>query len=203
MTKIYVLPRNDGWLVVKPDSGGANFSIPEYLALDLIETRMDAGVKRDFFTILEGVHKGKNASVRWDVGRSNLSNSSLVYRPSAALVLDKSTMKLTYPGGTSTVADLGLSLGATPISNGVHPVQIPDFPHLGGQGYLAASPYAKCWFYLGVGAAVSGINDRYLHTGSASAGYITMHKTEWTKLYGAIISCRRGNNVDVGTIIVR
>jgi hypothetical protein len=199
MTKVYVLPRNDGWLLVKPDGVGANFSIPEYLALDLTGTRMDGGVKRDFFTILEGVHKGKKASVRWEANKSNLSASAMVYKSSAALVLDKSTMKLTYPGGTANVADLSDSQ----ITNGVHPVQIPDFPHEGGRGYLDASSYATCWFYLGIGAAVSGVNDRYLHPGRVSAGCITMNKSEWTTVYKAIITCRRGNNVDVGTVTVR
>jgi hypothetical protein len=203
MAKAYVLPRTDGWLTVRPDGGGVNISLPEYLALDMLTTRVEAGVKRDFFTILEGVHRGTKASVRWENNRSNLSASAYAYKGAATLTLDKRTMKLTYPGGVATVADLGVSLGATPIGNGAHPVQIPDFPHPGGRGYLASSVYATSWFYLGIGKAVSGANDRYLHTGSASAGCVTMRPSDWTALYRAIITCRRGNNVDVGTITVR
>jgi hypothetical protein len=199
MPNVYVLPRSDGWLLVKPDGGGANFSIPEYLALNLTETKLDGGVKRDFFTIQEGVHKGKKASVRWEANKSNLSSSAFTYKSAAILVLNKSTMELTYPGGTAAVADLS----SEPIANGIHPVQIPDFPHSGGQSYLDASAYATCWFYLGVGAAVSGVNDRYLHPGRVSAGCITMEKSDWTKIYKAIVVCRRGNNVDVGTVDVR
>jgi hypothetical protein len=149
------------------------------------------------------VHRNKKASVRWENGRSNLSNTPFAYKNTAALILTKSTMKLTYPGGSASVADLGASLGALPIVNGVHPVQIPDFPHSGGQAYLINSAYATSWFYLGIGAAINGNNDRYLHTGGASAGCITMSPADWTALYKVIITCRRGNNVDVGTVTVR
>jgi hypothetical protein len=203
MTKVYVLPTSDGWLNVRLEPSGQVIAIPEYLAVDLDSTRQDGAGKRDYFTILEGVNRSRKASVRWSGGKSNLSASAFSYRGSANLVLDKRLRKLSYPGGSAQVADLGESLGAVPIANGTHPVQIPDFPHPGGRDYLSRSPYATSWFYLGIGAAVSGNNDRYLHTGRYSAGCITMDASDWTALYKAIIFCRRGNNVDVGTVVVR
>jgi hypothetical protein len=201
MPKVYVLPQRDGWLLVRPDGGGSNFSIPEYLAVDFSGTRIEAGIKRDFFTILEGVNKGKKASVRWENNKSNLSDRTPVYQGAARLALDKRTMKLSFPGGIADVADLS----STPIPNGTHPVQIADFPHEGGNYYLSQSPYATCWFHIGIGPAVSGSSgrDRYLHAGSGSAGCVTMVASGWTRIYKAINTCRVGNGVDVGTISVR
>jgi hypothetical protein len=201
MNKRYVLPQNDAWLLVRPDNGGANFSIPSYLELDLTGTRTEAGIKRDFFTILEGVHRGRKASVRWDGNKSNLSTAPFAYMGAAALLLDKNRMTLTYPGGVATVVDLSNN----PIPNGLHPVQIPDFPHEGGNYYLAQSRLATCWFFLGVGVAVNDNSgrDRYLHAGSGSAGCVTMDARNWTAIYRHIIARRRGNNRDVGTLTVR
>lgn len=203
MTKVHVLPTSSGWLSVRLEPSGQVISVPEYLAVEHESTRQDGANKRDFFTVMEGVNRNKKASVRWENAKSNLSAVAFSYRGSANLVLDKRTRKLSYPGGTAQVSDLGESLGAQPIANGIYPVQIPDFPHPGGRGYVSQSPYATCWYYLGTGAAIQYNNDRYLHTGRFSAGCITTSASDWTALYKAIIVCRRGNNVDVGTVIVR
>ena len=89
-----------------------------------------------------------------------------------------------------------------PIGKGTHKIQLPDFPHKGGGGYLSQSAYAFSWFYMGVGHAISGKNDRYLHTGSASDGCVTVNPADWTKVYNYLILSRQGDQANVGIIKV-
>jgi len=104
---------------------------------------------------------------------------------------------LTYPGGqVKAISD------DRPIAVGAHPIQIPDFPHSGGIGYMAESSYAKNWFFLGQGNAMPGSDDRYLHTGTGSLGCITVEPFGWTRLYQYLILCRRGDGETVGMVTV-
>src|SRR5690606_40387453 len=88
-------------------------------------------VGRDYFKVLEGVEK----SNRFTVIEGNLSNGRPVYRPAAHLRFDLSAETLTYPGGTiKAITD-----PANPISPGVHPIQIADFPHTSNPAYARKS----------------------------------------------------------------
>ncbi len=227
MTRVYILPQSEGWLPVSLEPSNQQISIPEYLAVDYLETRTMGGKKRDFFKIMEGVYRNKNAWVdctrnqsalmdfnselhqspinfgRWLGEGSHLSRVAMAYRPGAHLILDRAKMRLTYPGGVATVEDLDKESG-NEIHLGLHPVQIPDFFHDNGSPYSGQSAYATSWFHIGLGHAVRGLTgrDRYLHTGGVSLGCVTMRASEWTRLYQAIIQCRVGNGVDVGYLRV-
>lgn len=181
-----------GWLTVKLEPSGARVSLPEYLKVDLKETK-DA---RDYFTIIEGVHKGKKASVK----ESNLGTMAM-YRGAAKLVFNISKGELSYGSGKIAKA---ITYPSKPTPKGTHFIQIPDFPHRGGRSYLGKSPYALSWLYLGVGNAVSGNsgNDRYLHTGLGSLGCVTVDPEDWTALYKHVILSRIGDGKNVGTITV-
>lgn len=63
---------------------------------------------------------------------------------------------------------------ANPIANDTHPIQLSDFPHDLGRAYLVSASKALIWFYLGIGNAVPGNNDRYLHPSRISAGCVTV-----------------------------
>lgn len=188
--KRYVVGGHDGWLNVKREPSGAVVAIPEFLQVEVSESKNG----RDHFTALEGVERGKKFSVK----TGNLKSGNPAYRLAAHLEFSRSKELLTYHGGqVKAITD-----PSQPIPIGSHPVQIPDFPHEKGVVYLAQTPYAKNWFYLGQGNAMPGGSDRYLHTGLGSLGCITVDPTGWTPLYQYLILCRRGDGKTVGMVTV-
>ena len=193
--KHYVVGGHDGWLKVKREPSGSVIAIPEYLQVELTASKDG----RDSFTILEGVERGKKFSVK----TGNLKSGNPGYHGMASLTFNITKGVLTYPGDqVKAITGAGTSNGDKPISIGMHPIQIPDFPHNGGMGYLAQSPYAKNWFFLGQGHAMPGGSDRYLHTGTGSLGCITVEPFGWTRLYQYLILCRRGDGETVGMVTV-
>lgn len=186
----YVVGGKDGWLNVKREPSGNIIALPEFVKVRFNSS--EAG--RDYFTVLEGVELNREFSVK----SGNLTPHKPAYRAPANIRFSLSNELLTYPGGTiKAITDSN-----NPVPLGVHPIQIPDFPHGGGSLYLSTSDYAKSWFYLGHGNAVAMQNDRYLHTGSGSLGCITVAPESWTQLYKYLILCRRGDGKTVGTVSV-
>ena len=84
---MHVVGDDTGWLRVKLEAGKTIIALPEYLKVDLTKNKDG----RDYFTILEGVHKGKKASVK----ESNLATMAM-YRGAANLVFDISKNEVTY-----------------------------------------------------------------------------------------------------------
>lgn len=188
--KRYTVAGMDGWLNVKREPSGLVIAVPEFIQVEV--ERSSGG--RDFFSVLEGVERGKHFSVK----SGNLKVGSPGYRAAAVLQFNLGRESLSYPGGEVKA----ITHSRNPIPAGVHPIQLPDFPHSLGMGYMSQSTYAKSWFYLGQGNAVPGNNDRYLHPGSVSAGCITVDPSEWTRLYQYLILCRSGDGKTVGTVTV-
>lgn len=193
----YISTDNSGWLRVKLEPSGVIISLPLYLKVSFKERKNS----RDYFRIEEGVHAGKNASVSQKSASDSWLGSPLpVYKGPVLLVFKKGEGKLQTPIG---------SLNATtdpsnPIPNGSHPVQIPDYPHAIGSGYVPTASKSLSWFFLGTGNSVAGSNERYLHTGMVSAGCVTMTDVaQWDSLYNAIILCRAPGGKNVGTITVQ
>lgn len=92
---------------------------------------------------------------------------------------------------------------ANPIANDTHPIQLPDFPHDLGRAYLVSASKALTWFYLGIGNAVPGNNDRYLHPGRISADCVTVEDIgKWDELYNVLILSRDGSR-NVGSVNVQ
>jgi len=190
----HVVGGRSGWLRTKLEPSGIEVSLPEYLKIDITESKDG----REYFTILEGVHKGKKASVKLSAdGSSNLGTMAM-YRGAAKLVFNIAKGEVTYGGGVAKA----ITYPAKPIAKGIHNIQLPDFPHRIGSSYLGKTPYALNWFFLGNGNAVEGTNDRYLHTGERSAGCVTVNPTDWDKLYRYLILSRQGDNTNVGIIKV-
>jgi hypothetical protein len=190
MADHYVAGDSKGWLLVRREPSKELTSLIEYTLVDV--TKSENG--RDYFTPLEGVYKDKKFSVK----SGNLTAGKPAYKPAASLTFKLSTEKLTYFGGT--VKAITYARNKVPV--GIHPIQIPQFPHSIGRGYLAQSPYALNWFYLRNGIAMPGNDDRYLHTGSRSAGCVTVDPASWTRLYKYLILCRSGDGKTVGKINV-
>jgi hypothetical protein len=188
--KRYVIGGTDGWLRVKREPSGVIVSMPQGLQVELINAKDG----RDFFKPLEGLEKDKLFSVL----AGNLGKTLPAYRGPARLTFSLEKKQLSYGGNTATAH----THDRYPISVGNHPIQLPDFPHAGGQYYMSITPFAKVWFYLGMGAAVPGLDDRYLHPGVVSLGCVTVEPKDWTALYNHIILCRAGDGKNVGTLTV-
>ena len=73
---------------------------------------------------------------------------------------------------------------------GNHDLELPDAPHSGGGYYLDKSKYTRTWFLTGHKLLGKG-NGRYLHTGSISAGCITVDPDKWDELYKHLILSRK------------
>ncbi len=188
--KRYTVGGKDGWLNIKREPIGMVVAVPEFIQVKLNYTRNN----RDFFVILEGNERGKEFSVL----SGNIKSGDPGYRGAANLQFSISKKLLTYPVGKITA----ITAIDNPIPVGVHPIQLPDFPHELGRTYMTHSSFAKNWFYLGHGNAIPGNNDRYLHPGSGTLGCITVEPSAWTKLYQYLILCRRGDGKTVGTVTV-
>jgi hypothetical protein len=186
----YVVGGSDGWLRVRKDSDGAIVSLPAYLKVELGQTSQG----RQHFRALEGVEAGGAFSVK--AGHLKAGNPG--YRGAAQLRFEVRKGLLHYSQGRARA----ITDSSNPVPVGSHPIQIPDFPHPFGVGYLGRSPHALSWMYLGRGNARHGQNDRYLHCGERSLGCITVQPEDWTALSSFLILCRSGDGKTLGTATV-
>jgi hypothetical protein len=185
----YVQEPRAGWLRVTLDGGQNVVSLPESLCVEL--TRVAEG--REYFVIKEGPHRGKRASVRLDPdGTSSLGE--LDPRSAAVrAVYSISRKSLTVANKAYATVDYPLR----PWSLGTYDIEIPDSPHKGGLSYPEASR-SRTWFRIGHGG------DRYLHTGGASAGCVTVvDRSQWDQLCSVLVKDRKGDGVSVGTLQVK
>jgi len=195
MKQRYIIGGRKGWLKVKLDQGRI-VSLPEYIKVNFLERISN----RDKFEILEGVYKGKKASVSARGAETSWLGSPMpLYKSAVSLTFKISTSLLKTPiGDIQAVTD-----SINPIPTGVYPIQLPDFPHDLGESYLDQATKALTWFYLGTGNAVQGKNDRYLHTGLISAGCVTVKEIDkWDRLYKSLIRARALGGKKIGTIKV-
>ena len=187
----HISAHDTGWLTVLFEPSKEKVSLPHSLQVEVTKSKDG----RDFFTILEGIYKGKKASVK----AGNLGNVSITTGP-AKLIFDIGKSTLTYAGSSTAKA---ITSEVNPIGKGTHKIQLPDFPHGEyGRPYLGQSAYALSWFYMGLGHAIPGKNDRYLHTGAVSNGCVTVEPADWTKIYKYLIQSRQGDQTNVGIIKV-
>ncbi|MDP3836698.1 MAG: hypothetical protein Q8Q67_01195 [bacterium] len=186
----YIPDVDNGWLKVKM-TDGTTTSLPAFLKVksEYIETG------REYFTILEGPYKDQTASVHLD--NENNNNSRLLtdakHSPFAYLQYSVSKKKLIIDKEEYAATDHQES----PLKKGWYDIELPDYPHSGGQYYLNISSRAKTWFRIG------HEGERYLHTGSRSLGCITITETKkWNEIYDKLIKARKGDFISVGVLEV-
>lgn len=84
-----------------------------------------------------------------------------------------------------------------PWAPGTYDIEIPDTPHKGGLRYSEATR-SRTWFRVG------HTGDRYIHTGGASAGCMTIiERSQWDQLCSVLIRDRKRDGVNVGTVEVK
>lgn len=175
-----------GWLIVKYSSNGSIYPpLPQFLRVDYL--KQEGG--RDYFNVLEGRSKGREASVV--VGGYLLDGDPK--EPAGKIKFDRKAEKLWY-GGQGPVK--AITQPNNPVPLGTFDLEIPDEPHILGEPYESQTIYAKTWFRIG------NSGDRYLHPGRVSAGCITIVDIpKWTDIYNYLIKRRKGDQ-SVATVEV-
>jgi hypothetical protein len=201
MGKKHIVGDANGWLNVRSEPSGTEIPLPEFTQVLHTATKsLPSGETRDYFTILEGAHRNRLASLRQTDGRSNLKAPMPNYTGSVQLKFDAKLERLTYKSvSLHAITAIG---GAIP--NGTHLIRLPDFPHKFGRPYLDKSRKAMSWFYIGPGAiATKGTDAFYLHPGQTSLGCVTIKDVDtWTALYDYLTLARHGDGLSVGTLMV-
>jgi hypothetical protein len=157
------------------------------------------GTERDFFTILEGTHKGKKASVK--TRGKNSSWFQPAHSHGSAHLIFKMETDASNGLTWGTLSFSGESVKAftetreRPVQ-GTHELRIPDAPHSGGQSYSGLCKSPMTWFRIG------NNGDRYVHPGLRSGGCITVLPEYWNRVYDYLINSRRGDLQNVGTVEV-
>lgn len=184
----YVQEPDSGWLAVL-DESGRRIALPETLCVEVF--RIAEG--REHFTITEGPHRGKRASVRLNTnGSSALSDVDPRGRAVRA-TYSVSRKTLTVGAVSYQTVDYPLK----PWARGIYDIEIPDAPHKGGLNYPEASR-SRTWFRVGHSGA------RFIHTGAASSGCITVvDRSQWDQVCSVLIKGRKGDRISVGTIEVK
>jgi hypothetical protein len=179
-----------GWLVVKWQDGTTVPALPQYLRVDF--KKSESG--RDYFTVIEGLRNGKDASVKQKEGGGSYLLDGDPSESKATLRFDRKEGKFWY-GGAGPVA--AITDSSHPIALGSFDVEMPDEVHINGAPYQEDSIFATTWFRVGH----SG--DRYIHPGTRTAGCITITEIKkWTGIYDYLIKRRSGDGKSVGTIEV-
>jgi hypothetical protein len=184
----HVAPTENGWLVVVLEDTQERVSLPEALQVEV--TRVAAG--REFFNIREGAYRGRIASVRLNPDGSSRLTETDPRR--AAVTATYSVSRKEFRVGTKRYS--ATDDPQSPLQLGTYDIEIPDAPHRGGLRYPEATR-SRTWFRIGH----SG--DRYIHTGRASAGCITITEiARWDELASLLVRSRKGDGVSVGKLQV-
>ncbi|UPK41170.1 hypothetical protein [Paenibacillus pabuli] len=184
---------NEGWLLVRLSGSQNPEALPQYLRVDYTNT--DAG--REHFKIIEGAYLGKEGSVKLkEDGSSYLANGDPKL-PAAKVHFVIENKKLWYEDGGWIGPIDAKTHPDNKVPVGIHDIEIPDNPHKVPEDYMQKSIFAKTWF------RISHSGDRYLHTGSVSAGCVTVTDIpKWTDLYNYLIARRKGDSKSIGEIHV-
>jgi hypothetical protein len=186
----YVPDIEGGFIVALEESSRTRIALPTALKVQ-VDRIAD---NRDYFTIAEGVLRGKTASIKHqENGESRLYSKNPHLEPvQLEYSLSKKTVRLKNKSKTyQAIVD-----PENPLLKGLYDLEIPDAPHRGGSAYPEAR-YGRTWFRIGH----SG--DRYLHTGRVSAGCVTVQEqSRWDELYLSLIAARKGDHVSIGTLQV-
>lgn len=185
----YIPDIDNGWLKVKlADSNMV--SLPAFLKVQ--SEYIERG--REYFTILEGPYKNQKASVSLDNENNNSRLlTDIKYEPLVDLQYSISQKKLIIGNKKYKATDHT----ETPWKKGWYDIELPDYPHPGGQYYLDMSSRAKTWFRIG------HEGERYLHTGRISLGCITITEIEkWNGIYDKLIKARKGDFLSIGVLEV-
>ncbi len=187
------LPDEDesqGFLKVRIEDGSLK---EEFLPAYLKVKRESVSTEREYFTILEGVERGRRASLNFKGDGSSWLISDINHEPAVRAKYSISQKVFILNGKKYKITDSP----TMPWKKGVYDIEIPDCPHAGGHRYMDQAKRAMTWFRIGHGGS------RYLHTGLHSAGCITITEiSRWMEIYNTLIKARKGDFMSVGFLEV-
>lgn len=185
----YIPDIDNGWLKVELVDNNI-VALPAFLKVQSEYTERG----REYFTILEGPYKNQKASVSLDNENNNSRLlTDIKYDPLINLQYSISQKKLIIDNKKYKATDHA----ETPWKKGWYDIELPDYPHPGGQHYLDMSSRARTWFRIG------HEGERYLHTGRVSLGCITITEIEkWNGIYNKLIKARKEDFLSIGTLEV-
>ena len=175
----YIAKTEDYWLKAKLETGVVR-SLPYGLKVDLAVIKDG----REHFQILEGVYKGKKASVTARAGQSYLTTNIQHCPPMVVRFnLKNQTIYFGADGPYNAFSDGGHD-SYTPISPGTYLLAIPSHPADAPRpAYKAYSWFYKVWFRIGI--ETSGT--RFLHTGMISHGCVTVRTFDYKPDDGKVL----------------
>ena len=142
--------------------------------------------------VTEGIYRGRKASISLRKDGTSYLEGGNPHQGAARIVYSISDRVLSFKGASYQATDDP----ANPLTKGRYDLEIPDAPHKGGLNYPDVV-HARTWFRIGHGG------DRFLHTGRASLGCITLiERNRWDTLYADLIRSRKGDCVSVGILEV-
>jgi len=184
----YIPDIDNGWLKVKIVDGDA-VSLPAFLKIQ--SDYIEGG--REYFTISEGMYRGQKASVSLDENKKSRFLQKIEHEPLIHLQYSISKKALIIDNKKYQTTDYT----GSPWKKGWYDIELPDYPHKDPRSYVNISSRFKTWFRIGH----SG--ERYLHTGRASLGCITIIEIEkWNEIYDKLIKARKGDFLSVGVLEV-
>jgi hypothetical protein len=184
----YISRSKDGWTGVLSEATGAKLALPARLRVSVFKVES----KREYITILEGTHRGTRATIKLNADGTSRLEAETAQTAEVKLRYSKAARTLTIGRQTFLTRDYPLR----PWAKGVYDIEIPDWPHKGGLRFPEAN-LAKVWFRVGH----SG--DRYIHTGAASSGCVTLtERNRWDALCEILMRARKGDGISVGTLTV-
>ncbi|KEQ24962.1 hypothetical protein [Paenibacillus tyrfis] len=168
------------------DKVGKEATLPQYLQVDHTSSTPDAnGQLRDHFTVLEGLAKHQEFSVK---SEANALGPMINYNPSAVLKFlpAKNLLRISDNVVVHVKTDPN-----HPIPEGNHRILVVD--HFHENYYPKAGPYQHSWFpLLELPGTSTEFKKRYLHPGKVSLGCLTVLDHErWTEIYEFLIRRRK------------
>jgi hypothetical protein len=182
----YVPDVSNGWLKVKIIDDEI-VSLPAFLKIQ--SNYIENG--REYFTILEGLYRGQEASVSLDENKKSRFLLNIEHEPIIHLQYSISKKVLIINNKEYQTTDDVES----PWKKGWYDIELPDYPHKDYRSYVRISSRFKTWFRIGHEGT------KYLHTGSRSLGCITITEVEkWNEIYNKLIKARKGDFLSVGVL---
>lgn len=183
----YIRDIDEGWLNVT--IANTKVALHSFLKVKLQREKS----KLQYFTILEGSYKGKEAQVKFDDDGSSFLDEGNPYTDAVTMIYSISKKILTVNDKNYKTRDYKESQ----LSKGLYEVQLHDYPHAGGEPYMDVAKKAKVWFRIGKDG------ERYIHTGTYSLGCITLIENhKWDGLYSVLVRSRTRDDRSIAVLKV-
>ena len=197
----------NGKIVNKDGTEGKQVTLPyglrfKHYKTEFFNRKAPKHSGKEYFTVLEGIHKGKNVRLLLPRELKSRLKKNFKYKPPCSIVftIKKRIEKNKYSGKVK-VEGIGGEINAITnvedcLQDGVYDLEIPDMPHEHGKNYEKVSVYSLSWFRIKLPNQPR--LEYYFNLGLVSNGCITVLAANnppaiWTRIYNRIVICRQSN----------